>query len=339
MDEEKRYVVRFFWRQNASKKDILESMQKSYGNDCPSEGFVRKWLGRFNNGDLSIEDRPRVGRPVCQENVIAVSSLIEEQPSASARAIAMILNIDKNTVINILRNTLHLEKRYSKWIPHVLSELQKQNRVDVSTILLKQLTSLSEIQLASTLTCDESWFYLTYYDDGIWTDPSTKLVKPKRLISDPKIMIFTAFSIVGIVMVKSIPPKTSFNSTTMCSIILPQLKESAQNTHGIRNNVRLRIHLDNARPHTAKNTKVKIAELGFIQLPQPSFSPDISPNDFFLYGILKDKLKGKHHTTFDDLLKSIDEILAEIPKTTWKAVFDEWINRLHEVISRGGEYI
>lgn len=58
----------------------------------------------------------RPGRPLCKENVLAVSTNIEEQPSASARVIAMILNIDKSTVIKILRNDLNLEKRYAKWI-------------------------------------------------------------------------------------------------------------------------------------------------------------------------------------------------------------------------------
>lgn len=77
MEEEKRYVVLFFWRQNANKKEILESMKKSYGNACPSEYFVRKWLSRFDSGELLIEDKPRPGRPVYQENILAVSSIIE----------------------------------------------------------------------------------------------------------------------------------------------------------------------------------------------------------------------------------------------------------------------
>lgn len=310
MEEEKRYVVRFFWRQNANKKEILESMKKSYGNACPSEYFVRKWLSRFDSGELSIEDKPRPGRPVCQENILAVSSIIEEQPSASARAIAMILNIDKNTVIKILRNNLHLEKRYTKWIPHILSDEQKAKRVQVSIELKDKLQSLTVNQLTATITCDEAWFYLTYYDDSAWVEVGKKLTKPKRLISDIKIMVFTAFSTAGIVLVKAIPPKTSFNSTTMCQTILPSLKESVSNHDGIRKNLRCRIHFDNARPHTAKITKSKIAQLRFIQLPQPPFSPDVSPNDFFLYGMLKDQLKGRSHETFDDLLNSIDEILA-----------------------------
>lgn len=96
--------------------------------------------------------------------------------------------------------------------------------------------------------------------------------------------------------------------------------------------------VDNARPHAAKITKSKIAQLKFIQMPQPPFSPDVSPNNFFLYGMLKGLFKGRSHETFDDLLNSIDEILSEIPKETWEAVYDEWIYRLNQVITSGGEY-
>ena len=132
-------------------------MEKSYGNACPTENFVRKWLSRFDGGQLSIEDKPRPGRLVCQENILAVSTIIEEQPSVSARAIAMILNIDKSTVIKILRNNLHLEKRYAKWIRHILSDEQKVIRVQVSIELKNQLQSLTVNQLTATITWDEAW--------------------------------------------------------------------------------------------------------------------------------------------------------------------------------------
>lgn len=339
MDEEKRYVVRFFWRQNANKREILDSMKKSYGDACPSESFIRKWLSRFDSGELSVEDKPRPGRPICRENVLAVSKIIEEQPFASARTIAMTLNIDKNTVINILRNDLHLEKRYAKWIPHILSDDQKAKRVQVSIELREILQSLSANQLTATITCDEAWFYLAYYNDAAWVEDGKTFTKPKRLISDQKIMIFTAFSTAGIVLIKEIPPGTRFNSTTMCQTILPLLKDSISNHDGIRNDLRCRIHLDNARPHVSKITQSKMAQLQFIQLPQPPYSPDVSPNDFFLYGMLKEQLKGRSHETYDDLMKSLHQILAKIPKNTWRAVYEEWISRLDQVIASGGEYL
>lgn len=339
MEAEFRHVVLFYWRQHAKPRDILKEMQKSYGATCPSESFIRKWINRFDSGDLSIEDHPRSGRPVVMENIAAVQSCIEEVPSASARIIASIVGINKNTVINILCNVLHMKKKYAKWVPHILTNEQKVLRVETSKALKKILKSLSRLQLTATITCDETWLYLTYYEEERYLEEGKELIKPKRIISDPKVMIFTAFSTAGLVYFTSLPPNTTFNSATMCVNILPALKNAARNTKGIRRDLKLRIHMDNARPHTSKSTKKVIDELGFIQLPHPPFSPDISPNDFFLYGMLKKKLQGRHHETFDDLLKSVNDILNQIPKETWSAVYDEWIDRLNAVIDREGNYL
>lgn len=124
----------------------------------------------------------------------------------------------------------------------------------------------------------------------------------------------------------------------MCQTILLSLKESVSNHDGIRKNLHWRNHLKNARPHAAKITKSQIAQLKFIQKPHPPFSPDVSPYNFFLYGMLKGLLKGRSHETFDTLFISIDEILQEIPKETWEAVYDEWISRFNQVITSWGEY-
>ena len=54
-------------------------------------------------------------------------------------------------------------------------------------------------------------------------------------------MVFTAFSTAGILLVKAISPKTSFNSITIYQTILPSLKESISNHDGIRKDLHYRI--------------------------------------------------------------------------------------------------
>jgi len=96
--------------------------------------------------------------------------------------------------------------------------------------------------------------------------------------------------------------------------------------------------MDNARPHTHKATKNVLNELKFILLPHPS-SPDISQSKFFLYGMMKKELQGRHHETFGDTINLVDEILHIISKNTFSAVFENWINRLIAVIDRGGNFL
>lgn len=62
---------------------------------------------------------------------------------------------------------------------------------------------------------------------------------------------------------------------------------------GVLSVTKLRTHMDNAKSHNAKLPEEKMKQLQIERLPHPAYSPDISPNDFFLYGYIKHNLKGK----------------------------------------------
>ncbi|VDO77558.1 unnamed protein product [Heligmosomoides polygyrus] len=40
---------------------------------------------------------------------------------------------------------------------------------------------------------------------------------------------------------------------------------------------------DNAEPHRAKVTTDKLAQLGYVHMPHPPYSPDISPCDYHYF--------------------------------------------------------
>jgi hypothetical protein len=57
------------------------------------------------------------------------------------------------------------------------------------------------------------------------------------------------------------------------------------------------------------------------QALHPSYSPDLAPSDFFLFGYVKGKLMGCRAETPSELLIRIRVFLAEIPRETLNAVF------------------
>lgn len=79
-------------------------------------------------------------------------------------------------------------------------------------------------------------------------------------------------------------------------------------------------------------------QLHIERLPRAAYSPDISPNDFFLYEYIKNKLKGRAFKSRKALIDAIVEIIQRIDKNVWISVYDEWILRFHEVIDNNGEY-
>ena len=94
------------------------------------------------------------------------------------------------------------------------------------------------------------------------------------------------------------------------------------------------MHWDNARPHQSGQTKGKIAEIGPKLLNIPH-TPDLAPSDFFLFGFLKTRLKGKRFQTHDQLVMAVKAEIASISKETLARVLEEWIQRLRRAIETG----
>jgi hypothetical protein len=58
------------------------------------------------------------------------------------------------------------------------------------------------------------------------------------------------------------------------------------------------LHHDNAPAHTALSLREFLASKQITVLEHPPYSPDLTPNDFFLFPKIKEILKGRH---FDDI--------------------------------------
>ena len=71
-------------------------------------------------------------------------------------------------------------------------------------------------------------------------------------------------------------------------------------------------------------------------MPQPPYSPDMAPCDFFLFPKIKRTLKGRRFTSNDIKSASLKELNA-IPKIEFQNCFGDWKKRWRKcIISNGG---
>ena len=95
---------------------------------------VKKWFGRFRNGDFNMDDQPRSGWPSAIDDDI-VSALVENNPRITTEEIAERMNIDHSATFCHLRK-LGFTSKLDTWVPHSLTERNKLNRVSVAITLL-----------------------------------------------------------------------------------------------------------------------------------------------------------------------------------------------------------
>jgi hypothetical protein len=70
----------------------------------------------------------------------------------------------------------------------------------------------------------------------------------------------------------------------------------------------------------------------------PLYSPGLAPSDFFLFGYVKERLKGIVFPSYEELLDAIGEVVTGIESETLTAVFEHWMERLEWMSKNNGEY-
>ena len=79
-----------------------------------------------------LKNDPWVGRPVSvltEKNVATVKTLIEEETCYTVQEIEELSGIHSSSVLKILRKRLGPRKICTRWVPHLLTDEQKQSQV------------------------------------------------------------------------------------------------------------------------------------------------------------------------------------------------------------------
>ena len=75
------------------------------------------------------------------------------------------------------------------------------------------------------------------------------------------------------------------------------------------------LHHDNAPAHSSNLVQQFLAKHKIVQLRQPSYSPDITPCDFWMFPKLKMALKGKRFDDIETIQSNATHELKAIPKS------------------------
>ncbi|CAH2010449.1 unnamed protein product [Acanthoscelides obtectus] len=240
-----------------------------------------------------LSDDPRVGAPktaVTQENVDAVRKLIIEDRHVTYREIEASLKISKTSIQKILHEELGVRKFVSRWIPHLLTEEQKAARVN---------------------WCQKK---LDPFNSGNSKNVYSSEEKPTKAI-------LSRTSHIATIPLNEQGTVTADWYTTIC---LPKVITELRKINPER---RIILHQDNASSHTAQKTRQYLTEENVELLDHPPYSPVLSPNDFFTFPKIKNKLRGQR---FQSPEEAVDAFKNDC--------FENWFDRMQMCINLRGEY-
>ncbi|GBM28808.1 Putative uncharacterized protein FLJ37770 [Araneus ventricosus] len=129
---EQRVDIKFCFKLDKTATETHQMLVKVYGVKAVSKQCVFKWFKRFRDGK---EDEPRSGRPptsTTPDNIERVRRMFADDRRLSLRMIAEELKISLDSVSNTLHEHLQKRKICARFVPHKLSDEQKQHRMETA---------------------------------------------------------------------------------------------------------------------------------------------------------------------------------------------------------------
>jgi histone-lysine N-methyltransferase SETMAR len=312
-------------------------------DDAPSYATVALWAKRFRDGRQSVEDDDRIGRPIAattEENIRQVKAIVTEDPFVTIRDLEDITDISLGSLHSILHEYLGLKKVCSRWVPHLLTPAQKEERVETSRSLLSRFRRMGKNSFLRVVTGDETWVH--YFEpkrkqqNMVWIaegDHPPQMAKRER--TRDKVMYAIFFNGDGPIAQIPTPPGRTITGNYYSDSVLPYVQKQYTAKHP---NEPLRLHHDNAPAHRSGVVMGYLEEQGIQLIPHPPYSPDLAPCDFWLFSRLKDHLRGTRYDSRSQLGSVIFQYMKQVPVQEYADCYDSWKLRLQKCISVGGEY-
>ena len=102
----------------------FELLKQTYGENALSRARVFDWHRRFKEGHEDVEDEE--GRGPAHPSITTMEKAIRENPRLSVWKVGAMVGISRGSANSILTNQLRMRRLCAKWVPHLLTPLQKE---------------------------------------------------------------------------------------------------------------------------------------------------------------------------------------------------------------------
>lgn len=345
--EEERLIFKF-----SGVTDNISAIRRQ----LKKSGYIRSW--RTINMIINGKGKKRMAKleclnykcerrcPVLTGKVLrAIKNRVKNKDVYSVNALAKSMNIASTTFRRALK-MLKL-KRKKKLKVHYLSSKDKANRKRNSRKLYDTLRGSKIV-----MTLDESriyyhkgtggadYYYIEYGKEEESRIQDVKEVYPQNFMIVGSMSADTTFPLM------KVPAKCTVDARYYIDHVLRPLVEKHLIPYYGDDIGKVVIHHDKAPAHTAKITRQYLMELNknhgisFIEKEDiPVKGADISPLDFFGFGVIKQKLQCTRAKTEKGIWKSCRRIWSEVTPETCRNVFAAWKRRCRAVFRGDGGHV
>jgi histone-lysine N-methyltransferase SETMAR len=332
-----RHCMLLFFKLDKTAKFAADQICEAWGEHSVTERTVRNWFQKFRDGNLSLEDEPRSGRPSVDIDEQLIT-LIDENPRQSTRTLAEELGVSNKTIDNHL-HALGKVQKSDFWVPRNLTRTQMQQRLNICMFLLNK--HRKKPFYSKIITGDEKWVYFENpAHQKAWIDKDeTPPMTPIPQKHGKKIMLCVWWDIHGIIYWELLEKDETINAERY-STQLTRLSQNLDRMRPWKGKGPRPVYLlhDNARPHIAKMTQQTLMNLNWNVLPHPAYSPDLAPTDYHLFRSLEHSISGKTFKNAVEVRKNVGDFFDSKNEQWFRDGIHQLSDRWKTVVENEGNY-
>ena len=337
------FLIMTLERNDMKASDIHRIIVKAHGNII-SLRRVQDVSKEFKTGERRTTTRAEgSGRPVSSctdENADTIAEIVEADPHVSCNHLQDLTSIPQSSVHRILTGKLNKKSVCARWVPHVLTEEQKQNRVNECNELLIHFGQDSSQRL--TVITDEKWIFCRHlqstHNMRSWIDAGGDRPQVgRRTISDRKFMWLMAANFSGNFYFEIMHDGGSVNAQRYLQFLQSALRSFSHDLNCKIEN--LSVMHDNARPHIALIVKQWLQQVGVATVKQPAYSPDVNLQDRYLFRNFETFRRGRPSTNAAEIQNLVTQYLQATSASSLRKEFVNFKEDLSSIIEAGGNYL
>ena len=320
-------------------EEIKNTVIAAYGDQALSKSAIYKIMKKVKAGEETADQRYKNPKKTKRTGdlIAAVAAAVSDDRRLTITELAAATGASTATVFRILTEELGLVKTSARWVPKLLNEDQKMERVRICRKFVAAVRRCSMSMLDLIVTMDETM--VSYHT------PTTKRqsmqwipkgqpgpIKAKVQASRTKQMVLAFFDSRGLIYTNIVPRGTPVNAAYIVkalAVFWKKLKEKRpQMAAGD-----WFFHWDDAPVHTAAIFQDWLAAMEVQVLPHPPYSPD-----FFFFPKMKEELAGRHLDQ-KSFKKAWDGVASRFTEEDFAVAFWRWFERSKKCVQVSGNYV
>ena len=346
MNTSLRFAVLTGFRLGKTPRIIYQELVQAHGEAiCPAERTVERWVCEMKKGTFPLVKNKPPGRPRAVRTtdlVQDVSKMLQDNPRSSLREVALQLGTDHMTIFRIVTCDLDLKSVCSVWVPAVLSEANKKDRIKCAKTILKNVSLSVQHKYCVEDELWVNWGVIgTKMQNRAWLPKGARrMTVPKPKLTPKKTMLLVAFT--------TNPARFSITAlqkgqTIDSEYMVQFFKDTNKRFSSLRRNKikfsELLLQIDNARPHTSKRTQSYLETTGVELLKQSPYSPDLNLCDRFLFTRLQEHCRATLYLSSGEVYEDVQRYLRQLPETYLVHELGKLCEHCKQVILAKGDYV